>query len=161
MELSPNRRKREARLARSAIVAGWVLSAATVLIIAAIDVEVVVFTGPFIFLCGLGGTWWSARQADRLGLALALAQVAVSVLFFMLVVTLQWGPSTARFPFMVMGLAFVLFTAAPTWLLMRRPLPLDPASCETCGYLLYGLTEARCPECGTAFDPTRVTQPLT
>lgn len=34
----------------------------------------------------------------------------------------------------------------------------DPASgfdrsvCQNCGYLLYGLPEKRCPECGTAFQ---------
>jgi hypothetical protein len=31
--------------------------------------------------------------------------------------------------------------------------PLADARCLTCGYLLRGLTETRCPECGTAFDP--------
>ena len=24
--------------------------------------------------------------------------------------------------------------------------------CRQCGYVLYGLTEARCPECGTEFE---------
>ena len=28
-----------------------------------------------------------------------------------------------------------------------------PARCAQCGYLLSGLTVARCPECGTPFDP--------
>lgn len=26
--------------------------------------------------------------------------------------------------------------------------------CETCGYVLYALTEPRCPECGTAYERT-------
>lgn len=25
--------------------------------------------------------------------------------------------------------------------------------CRVCGYILYGLPEPRCPECGTQFDP--------
>lgn len=29
----------------------------------------------------------------------------------------------------------------------------DSAVCLKCGYLLRGLTEPRCPECGRAFDP--------
>jgi ribosomal protein L37E len=29
--------------------------------------------------------------------------------------------------------------------------------CEKCGYILYGLQTPRCPECGTAFDRTRIT----
>jgi hypothetical protein len=28
-----------------------------------------------------------------------------------------------------------------------------PARCGNCGYLLYGLPEPRCPECGEPFDP--------
>jgi hypothetical protein len=28
--------------------------------------------------------------------------------------------------------------------------------CRKCGYLLYGLTEPRCPECGEPFDPSRL-----
>jgi hypothetical protein len=31
------------------------------------------------------------------------------------------------------------------------PLP-DPTRCRKCGYLLQGLPEPRCPECGTRFD---------
>ena len=31
--------------------------------------------------------------------------------------------------------------------------PDSEPRCETCGYLLRGLPEARCPECGTPFDP--------
>lgn len=28
----------------------------------------------------------------------------------------------------------------------------DPYICRQCGYLLYGLKDPRCPECGTPFD---------
>jgi predicted Zn-ribbon and HTH transcriptional regulator len=28
----------------------------------------------------------------------------------------------------------------------------DPACCANCGYALTGLTEPRCPECGTAIE---------
>lgn len=28
--------------------------------------------------------------------------------------------------------------------------------CQSCGYLLRGLPKARCPECGTEFDPEAV-----
>lgn len=36
---------------------------------------------------------------------------------------------------------------------MPATLP-DDARCRKCGYLLRGLTENRCPECGRPFDPT-------
>lgn len=35
----------------------------------------------------------------------------------------------------------------------------DPSRCVKCGHLLYGLSEPRCPECGTAFDPSAVGEP--
>ena len=34
--------------------------------------------------------------------------------------------------------------------------PVDPLRCAKCGYPLTGLTEPRCPECFTAFDPRLV-----
>jgi len=32
----------------------------------------------------------------------------------------------------------------------------DDRRCTTCGYFLIGLTSARCPECGTPFDPAKL-----
>lgn len=34
--------------------------------------------------------------------------------------------------------------------------PDTPLRCDVCGYLLVKLPQARCPECGTTFDPTRI-----
>jgi rubredoxin len=31
--------------------------------------------------------------------------------------------------------------------------------CEMCGYLLFGLSENRCPECGHPFDPDKKDTP--
>jgi len=36
---------------------------------------------------------------------------------------------------------------------------LDPIRCTQCGYLLYGLTESRCPECGQRFAHVVPSQP--
>jgi hypothetical protein len=33
---------------------------------------------------------------------------------------------------------------------LRISIRIEEPSCATCGYLLYGLTSERCPECGTA-----------
>ena len=40
----------------------------------------------------------------------------------------------------------------------RRVARLQTQHCEQCGYSLRGLSEPRCPECGTPFDPSRAGQ---
>lgn len=45
--------------------------------------------------------------------------------------------------------ACVVFAARALWLLRRDQ--HVPGHCRRCGYNLTGLTEARCPECGTRF----------
>ena len=56
-----------------------------------------------------------------------------------------WGP-------------FILFGAYPTVAFIRGPLRSwrrrRQGLCVKCGYNLTGLTEPRCPECGTEFDPS-------
>jgi ribosomal protein L37E len=44
------------------------------------------------------------------------------------------------------------------WVHDRRMNPRPSDRCRQCGYLLIHLTEARCPECGTGFDPARLAQ---
>ena len=36
------------------------------------------------------------------------------------------------------------------------PFKAKPDRCEKCGYPYTGLTEPRCPECGTEFDPKKI-----
>ena len=40
----------------------------------------------------------------------------------------------------------------------RRP---GHGYCQKCGYNLHGLTEKRCPECGTPFAPIRMARKIT
>lgn len=72
----------------------------------------------------------------------------------------HWDPCSCE-PFGVLG-EWVLLTAGYTLLfgvvthaLARRFVrpSLLQLTCDKCGYSLRGLTEARCPECGTSFDP--------
>ncbi|MBP7936865.1 MAG: hypothetical protein KA354_19665 [Phycisphaerae bacterium] len=41
-------------------------------------------------------------------------------------------------------------------LIGRLPPPLGQGQCPRCGYLLYGLTENRCPECGRGYTVEEV-----
>lgn len=50
--------------------------------------------------------------------------------------------------------ALVAFTVVVHRGLLRKQ--IRPGHCRKCGYCLLGLTRARCPECGTAFDPSRL-----
>ncbi len=57
----------------------------------------------------------------------------------------------------VWAASFVLAFVGAMWFMLgpdARRLRLGRGlCCRKCGYLLHGLTEPRCPECGTAFDP--------
>jgi hypothetical protein len=52
---------------------------------------------------------------------------------------------------------FALFVRGISWL---WPAKSDAGRCCKCSYLLYGLPEPRCPECGTPFDPKEVSEAL-
>lgn len=72
-----------------------------------------------------------------------------------LIALFQWTPDQARNPMLIHGmicLALLVPLSIHTW--RAAPQDAHPGQCRTCGYLLYGLTEPRCPECGTPFDPT-------
>jgi hypothetical protein len=76
------------------------------------------------------------------------------VLLATLVNVLEWSPDRARHPFEVTGSGFTIAIAVATWFAIRNvPRGSEPWTCSRCGYLLYGLVEPRCPECGQAFDP--------
>ncbi len=134
--------------------AGWLSCAVAEGLIVFWDVESVLVTGPIILLLALIGIIlaWSAgyRALALLGLANAL----ICLLFFSLVISLNWKPPDAKTPFAIMGFLYTLSTLPiACWLTQRAPGRPNPWECLECGYLLYGLTEPRCPECGRVFDP--------
>ena len=64
----------------------------------------------------------------------------------------------------VMILAFALLVVCPSLLVARQTVDAvktlrDERRCKHCGYLLQGLPEPRCPECGTPFDPAVLRAP--
>jgi hypothetical protein len=97
-----------ARRLRWWVLAGWLACATATVLIAWVDVETVLITGPVIFLLG---AWLLVRG---LGLRspghaiLGSAHCAICLLFFMFVQLFHWSPNRSFQPFLVMG---VLYTA--------------------------------------------------
>ena len=61
----------------------------------------------------------------------------------------------------VAGFCFLLTGLFSILALDRHPWPPpDTNRCKKCDYLLIGLTEPRCPECGTPFDREKLASPV-
>ncbi len=134
---------------------GWASCAAALWLIVFVHVESVLVTGSVIAVSGLIAAYLGRRAKYVPLQLLGFANFGVCLLFFALVYLLSWNPDEAKDPFTVMGAMYVL-TTFPCVLMatINAPRVVDPWVCATCGYLLYGLTEPRCPECGAPFDPS-------
>lgn len=128
-------------------------------LIVLVDVESVLVTGPLMVALGLLILIPAGLSMNWFALGFGVSMVMVSVLFFGLVLALDWNPSDAEMPFAIMG-AVYCFLMAPvaSIAVVCRPgcTRYAPGECRRCGYLLYGLPDPRCPECGTPFDPRTV-----
>jgi hypothetical protein len=126
------------------------------LTIAAAGAKTVVFSGPVIAIMGvvvlvlglLGRYWWAV--------GLGASYLAICGVFVVMVNVFRLSPRSAYVPFLCVGVPYVLGLIAGTIVASRRmPREERPWECEGCGYLLVGLSEPRCPECGRGFDPRR------
>ncbi len=124
------------------------------------EVESVMVTGPVIFILGLFVITLALIGRYRLLAMIGLADTLICVLFFTLVQVLTWGPGDAYAPFAVLGAIYVA-SLLPIMLTATRRVPRTRQGdrCLSCGYLLHGLPEPRCPECGQPFDPRAVSPP--
>jgi hypothetical protein len=119
------------------------------------DTETVVISGPALVLVSLWifVTGWVARyQWTR---TLACAHLVLVIFLAVLVETNNWSPRRAWEPFLFICTPYVVAALAATWYVYRHPPPskIPPSwNCRACGYLLFGLSENRCPECNTPFD---------
>jgi hypothetical protein len=126
-------------------------------LIGVVDVESVLFTGPLLFSLGLILAVLGANSRRAAVGFLGVSLSGVCILFPGLVNGLNWSPGEAHAPFLILGLGYLVLAAV----LYRRALSAlgierSPWFCKGCGYLLRGLAEPRCPECGTAFDPAEL-----
>ena len=120
----------------------------------------------FLLLIAIAAVCFWSFKIRLLGLAISCA------LGCMIVIVGQfWWESREPLPdydFMfALGLfswsAIVVIVNLPIFLVLSLlhwrfgPKPPVPGHCRRCGYNLTGLTEARCPECGTGFEVARGT----
>ncbi|HOW70157.1 MAG TPA: hypothetical protein PKY77_06095 [Phycisphaerae bacterium] len=136
---------------RGLIALGWFTCIMAWGLVVLVDVESVLFTGPILLVVGLLSVMAGLLAKYGRAAAVGACYAGVSLFFFLLVVIFDWGPGEAEQPFLWMGGAFniciiPLFHSA--WKIPPSPAPHE---CAHCGYFLYGLTEPRCPECGTPF----------
>jgi hypothetical protein len=124
--------------------------------VAALGAKTVIFSGPII--AALGAVVIVLGRVGRYGWAVALgaSHLAICVTFVAMVNLARLSPRSAYVPFLCVGVPYVIgLTAATVWASRRMPRRERPWECEGCGYLLVGLSEPRCPECGLGFDPAR------
>ena len=113
-------RRRWRAVARICLVLAWMTCLVAAFLIAQVDVESVLVTGPILFTLGLLALLAGALTRQRLPLFLGVAHCSVCLLFFFLVFLLEWSPQEARTPFIVMGSLYTLGAAAPTLKLVSR-----------------------------------------
>lgn len=141
---------------RVLIAIGWFACIVALGLIIIVDVETVLATGPILFLIGLASIVTGLLANYRRAAIVGASYAGVSLLFFLLVNIFEWSPAQAKWPFIFMGAAFNVFIVPLFRYAWKCPPARPPNECAHCGYLLYGLTEPRCPECGTAFPPEKL-----
>jgi len=155
----PSRRSSWVRRVRASSWVAWIISVVAWILIVAVDVESVMCTGALTLLIGIYQIRPRLFREYRPLWALGIAECGVVILFISLVNIFSWSPSDAEVPFTLMGALFVLTTLPLVIHAWKHPPPLQlPWQCSYCGYLLFGLTESRCPECSTPFDPQHLGQ---
>lgn len=122
-----------------------------------IDVESVVVTGPIEAVLGSLTLGFAIAYRHSAGMILGVSMIGISLLFFLLVLTLGWSPSDAEMPFSIMSGFYLLFSLPLAgYVLYRPPISRQEWQCQRCGYPIVGLTQPTCPECGSAIDPTLI-----
>ncbi|GMU22985.1 MAG: hypothetical protein AMXMBFR13_30690 [Phycisphaerae bacterium] len=113
---------------------------------------------PPVFISAVFDKWGRRRLTQLAGYALVAGFVVSWGVLFVRPSNKSLGEAlvetTFYAPVLMVGILGV--EAVSRWLLrFVRRFPTHPY-CEQCGYCLHALTQARCPECGTSFDPEQL-----
>jgi predicted RNase H-like HicB family nuclease len=128
----------------------------SIIAVAALGAKTVVVAGPFIAALGSVVIVLGGIGRYRWAVVLGVSHLAICVAFVAMVNLARLSPRSAYVPFLCVGVPYVIgLTAATVWASRRVPRQERPWECDGCGYLLVGLSEPRCPECGLGFDPAR------
>jgi hypothetical protein len=154
---SPGRRSgRLAAWARGVLWAASGVCVVAIFAVAMLGAETVVVSGPIIGTLGSALIALGGFARYRWAMALGASHIGICITFLAMVNIARLSPRSAYVPFLCVGVPYVVGQAAATVVASRRmPRAERPWECEGCGYLLVGLSEARCPECGRGFDPRR------
>jgi hypothetical protein len=144
------------RLAAMLLVLGWMVCLVSYGLMLN-DVETVLASGPTLLIVGILALIFSTIKSYWWGIAIGLAHISLTFVFFFSVFINQWSPRDAELPFAVMGAAYlVAITPATVIAWLKRPSGFASWQCQHCGYPLVGLERPQCPECGHSFDPQTV-----
>lgn len=144
------------RWARNMALATTGVCVVAIMAVAAVGAKTVVISGTAIVCLGLlvsvfgvlGRYWWAV--------GLGQSYLLICIIFVVMVNAFRLSPRAAYAPFLCVGVPYVIVLILATITTARRePRTERPWECEGCGYLLVGLNEPRCPECGRWFDPRR------
>lgn len=145
---------------RVLLVLSWLTCVVGTLLIPTVDVETIMGSGPI--LAGLGIITCTAGAFARHWRAcfVGLLHVSFCLFIFLLIVGLGWSPDQAHHRVLTIASVYALAVIPLSiWAWFGPSRQRSPWFCLQCGYFLRGLTEARCPECGTPFDPKLLSGP--
>ncbi len=147
-------RAKPARTARVLLVSSWLTCFVGALLIPTVDIESIILTGPILSVLG-SATLVAGLVAERRRTSLVgSGHICLCLFMFLLIAGMGWSQRQAYYPALAIASAYVLLAAPLTiWALAEPAGYTNPWVCVRCGYLLRGLTEPRCPECGAPFDP--------
>ena len=147
------------RATRWLIIVAALTSMSSILVVY-VQTERVMITGGLLLLLGLTTSVLAWRGRYPMALFVGIAHCAIVGICVTAVNICSWGPRQAKIPFLWIGIIYNCSLAPTSWIALRRaPRIHTPGLCKECGYILHGLIEPRCPECGTAFDPATLGPP--